>query len=100
MTMPCTQDVEAASRVRVSRASTVCICKGIYGRKVGARMVTRLAGMVKSRCTYANAVTPGAHKLTNPNPACQVLPGAHSLQTHFTADAGAEPGSCYRVRVR
>ena len=45
-------------------------------------MVTRLAVTVKSRCTYASAVTPGAHKLTNPNPACQVHPGAHSLQTH------------------
>ena len=45
-------------------------------------MVTRLAGMVESRCTYANAVTPGAPKLTNPNPACQAHPGAHSLQTH------------------
>ena len=43
----------------------------VYARKVGARMVTRLAVAVKSRCTYANAATPSAHKLTNPNPADQ-----------------------------
>jgi len=62
-------------------------------------MVTRLAVTVKSRYTYANAAAPGAHKLTNPNPACQVHPDAHSTDT-LTADAGADPGSCYRVRVR
>ena len=67
--------------------------------RLGVRMVTRLAVTVKSRCTYANAATPGAHKLANPNPACQVHPGAHSTDT-LTADAGADLGSCYRVRVR
>jgi len=33
MTVLCTQDVEASSRVRVSRASTVSICNGVYGVK-------------------------------------------------------------------
>ena len=62
-------------------------------------MITRLAVTVKSRCTYANAVTPGAHRPANPNPVCQVHPGAYSTDT-LTADAGADPGSGYRVRVR
>ena len=73
--------------------------KVYLGERLGVRMVTRLAVTVKSRCTYANAVTPGAHKLTNPNPACQVHPGARSVDT-LTADAGADPGPCYRVRAR
>ena len=35
MTMLCRQDVKAVSRVRVSRASTVCICKGIWVKSWG-----------------------------------------------------------------
>ena len=57
--MLCTQDVKAVSRVRVSRASTVCICKGIWVKSWGDKgNKAGRDGQIKMHiCKYSYAAT-------------------------------------------